>query len=255
MRVSPNNGLRSSKIAKGNAMVPRERLREMLDRVGMSPTDAAKAAGYSDRSGLNKYLDKKQHGDKPIPWSCVKRLIPVLQGQGNPAITLDDLVDISTSRGKAGSRLAHAIHRVQATEDFAGVNAGTLLPIVARAEHDVYVHVDKKSKSYGRSRIAVSPEYPVTSQGVVLAVDAVAGRYEAGTQLHVVLMSEFGSTDLSGRYAVALVPTEGAQLREVSIVRIGRDMSDGLYSAMTTAGTPVSSDSLRWVIVGSYRKE
>jgi hypothetical protein len=252
MRVSPGNGLRiPSKKGAAVSQTPRERLRDMIDRAGLSTTEVALAAGYSDRSGLNKYLDKNQQGDKLIPWSCVKRLVTVLRGRGNPAITIDDLVDVSTNRGKAGSRLAEVLTRSRDVEDFRVNNAGTLLPVIARAENDVYVHPDKASKTYGTSRIGLSPEYPATSQGVVLVVDAAFSRYEVGTQLHVVQKSEFPGADLSGRYCVALVPTSGGPVCEVMVVHV----SSGSQAATTQSGQQVLDADIRWVIVGSYRKE
>jgi hypothetical protein len=257
MRVSPDNSSRNSNKTKGAAvsLTPRERLREMLDRAGISSTQAALAAGYSDRSGLNKYLDKNQQGDKPIPWSCVKRLVDVLRGRGNPSITLDELVDISTNRGKAGNRLAQVITRSREVDDFRAVNAGTLLPVIARAESDVYVHSDKAQKSYGTSRISVSPEFPATSQGVVLVVDPSFERYSQGTQLHVVQMSEFPGLDLTGRHGVALVPASGGPLCEVTVVRFNSGVRDGECTASTHNGQRVEGADIRWVIVGSYRKE
>lgn len=75
--------------------LPREVLKELMERSGLSGLEIAKQAGYRSASGYYRLMQQQVQGDKLIAHEAIKRLIPVLRGRGNPPITLDELMAIS----------------------------------------------------------------------------------------------------------------------------------------------------------------
>lgn len=74
-------------------ITPREHLRELIRRSGLSQTEVARMMGYSSPAGLNLWLRERQ-GNRPIAPRIVQALAPILLGTGRPAITQADLSNL-----------------------------------------------------------------------------------------------------------------------------------------------------------------
>lgn len=208
--------------------LPREALREVWQRSGLSAATVARQAGYTSTAGFYNLMQERQ-GDRPIPAPAIKRLIPILVGLGQPPITIEDLVSISdgTPGTEVGamtgpSTVAAIAKTVGASADLIAAyreTPGALLKVTLRAERGTYIEAAGAARQYGVSRIGARPDYAMADQTAVLVADDHAETvFRRGTFLHVVKASAY-KDGLTGRVAVALVEKHPG-LVEVTVARV-----------------------------------
>lgn len=207
---------------------PREILRDLLRRSGLSMTAIAKLAGYKSPSGLNKY-ELPAFGDKLIPHHVIKELIPILVGRGTPPITHDELIAISTM----GSELARAPARPL---------VGSVkwpLPTLYRVEAGVFMDdASRERKKLGNSVIFESDRYPAEGQWAATGLD----ENDTEVTLHCVDLDQVLAHRRNGRRCVAKVTKEGTNLSEIVLTRFKAD------------GTAEKGVALG-VVIGVYKPE
>ncbi len=71
-----------------------ERLQALKDRSGLSLRAIARAMGYSQASSIQRYFSAGYSGET-LPANFVTRLLTVLPGKGNPAITREEILDLA----------------------------------------------------------------------------------------------------------------------------------------------------------------
>lgn len=235
---------------------PREVLKDIWRRSGLSAAHIARQAGYTSTAGFYNLMQERQ-GDRPIPATAIKRLIPILRGRGQPPITVDELVAISDAT--PGSDVAPSSSTVVAMASVAAAGAdmveafreapGVMLKIALRAERGTYIEIEGARRQYGVSRIGASPLYRMTDQfAVVVADDHAAELFRRGTVLHVVAVEAFPERDLTGRVAVAMAEKHPG----IAEVVVGKIVStiEGMHSVVDLAGMPLASKRT-YVVVGA----
>lgn len=211
--------LHSRRSKKGQHVVsvpPREMLKALIERSGLSQSEVAKKMGFASPSGLNRYIREATQRDDPIPVDVVKRLVPILRGIGHPVITQDDIMSLTTLPISPGSGREQPI-------------GGGSLEVKYRVEAGTY-HKLADIRSIGRSAICPAADYPAGAQFV-----AMMGK----DQLHCVDKSQFTPTALMGRRALLAVRYGQSDLYQVEVGTIGEKMP----------GTVLG------VIIGQYSRE
>lgn len=238
--------------------LPREVLKDIMKRAGMSGLEIAKQAGYNSASGFYRLMQPGVQEDRPISHEAMKRLIPVLRGRGNPPITIDELLAISDASPSMSPALAPALAQaVTRSVDHAELvrdTGGERLPIRLRVERGVYI-VPGVSKMYGAALISPSREFRVGSQFVATVTDESAlPTYRQGSQLHCVHPEEWASPErLVSKRVVAYASDGSNQYREIVIARVDR-VEDGRAVLSDAHGDPVSGE-IAGVVVGAYNRE
>ena len=218
--------------------LPRERLKELRMRSGYaSASQLARDAGYASTTGYIHFEQKPYQGDKPIPYSVIKKLMPLLVGRGSPPITPEELLlltnvkDISVPQQNAF---------VSVVSDGDG-----LLSVKYKIEPGIYVKMSQP-RSYGASRLGTSPVYPKSAQ---FAVVVASQDMRSVQQLQCVERSHFPDALPKGKRVIVAV-SEGNDLVEIALGAVGADGST-VYrdNGQTLKGTVVG------VVVGSYVPE
>lgn len=233
---------------------PREILKDIWRRSGLSGIEVAKRAGYATASGFYALTHDTKQGDRPIPHEAIKKLIPVLRGLGSPPITVDELLAISNAAPTVqsvstgmSSMVSEAADRIALAQE----TGGALLPIRYRAEKGTYIDKGQPARNYGTSRIALSVEFPLVVQmAAVVSDDHAADMFKRGTHLHIVQVTAFTSASLVGRPVLATTGQRG-ELAEVIVCRVHRLEDDGTLSLVGLDGRDVSG-SVVGVIIGAY---
>lgn len=245
-------------MANNHKKLPRELLAELMERSGLSGLEIAKQAGYRSASGFYRLMQAGVQKDKPISHEAIKRLIPVLRGRGNPAITIDELLAISDASTHSlspalGPALSEVVTRGQEEAELIRETGGDLLPIKLRVERGVFVHPGQ-TKVYGVSMVGVSREFRPGAQFVAVVMDDSAmPAYRQQSQLHCVLMEKFALQRLAGRRVVVWVRGEAGPYSCVAVARVDRVDGDELVMSGMD-GQPVHGE-LAGVIVGAYNRE
>lgn len=235
---------------------PREVLKEIWQRSGLSAATITQHAGYTSTAGFYNLMQVRQ-GDRPIPASAIKRLIPILVGTGTPPITVEELVAISDSTpgseigSLTGPATLGAIARtVGASADLVAAfreTPGALLKVSLRAERGTFIEAAGAARQYGVSRIGARPDYAIADQTAVLVADDHAETvFRRGTFLHVVKASAYKDGDLTGRAVVALVEKVPG-LVEVMVGRVS-STEGGVPMVQDLAGKAVTATSVYVVI-------
>jgi transcriptional regulator with XRE-family HTH domain len=215
--------------------LPRERLKALRERSGLSGIELAKVLGYKSAPGYYAYEQERTQRDKPIPYDVIKRLMPVLRGKGTPPITSEDLMDLTASSDRPKDRHdVISIVEKQIQRELIGTNH--FVPVRLRIESGTYMDSKQPVKLLGPSRIGYSPEYTQDSQFVAL-LSYAHGEFDAGTQLHCATLSEFSVQSAVARTHVVSIRFDGTPLVSYAVVD-GRNVT----SDMQTVG----------VIIGRY---
>jgi len=221
---------------------PRERLKEIVRRSGMSGSQIARELGYASPPGFLRYTQDKQ-GDQPIPFPVIKKLIPLVRGRGNPPITTEELMALTDAK-ELPKRVEQAL--VHVVEDVDG-----FLVVRHRIESGVFVELDH-ARSLGSARIGVSKEYPAAAQFVVALSEDIRNVGKVGSQLHCVTPNQFGPAQMHGRRVVVAVPRAGAP--DLVSLRTGIvDQRNHLPRIHDDEGAPADGDIIG-VVVGIYSR-
>ncbi len=218
--------------------LPREVLKELYERAGISEAKLSRELGYGSSAGLNRYTRESQQGDKPIPYKIVQRLIPFLRGAGNPPITLEEILAVSDYQ--------NIPKPVVKAFEAAVVNDGDgLLVVKCRIEAGVFLRLG--AKTYGAARIGVIGDYPASVQWVAVDVD------QPGVQWHCV-DAEIFSTDLATRQVIVGVPA-GVGVTDVVEIRRGKvsAVRNGVPVVYADDGDLLEGRVLG-VVVGKYER-
>lgn len=237
MRAKPPLGILTKRGKKVMAKLPREKLREIRQRSGYSGSQLARELGYSSPTGYLHYEQEQYQGDRQIPYAVMRKLIPMLQGRGNPPITAEELIMLTDAKEMS----------VPTQQAFVGVvtDGDGLLAIKYRVEPGVYVKLSQP-RSYGASRVGCNPLYPKSSQFAVV-VSAVDMR--SVQQLQCVERDKFPEPLRKGRRVIVAV-SEGSDLVEIAVATIGANGT----TAYRDDGTPCPGKVLG-VVVGAYIPE
>ncbi len=217
--------------------LPRERLRDIRARSGYSGSQLAREMGYSSATGYLHFEQKEYQGDKMIPYPVVKKLIPFLQGRGNPPITAEELLLLTDAKEMS----------VPNQQAFVGIvtDGDGLLAIKYRIEPGTYVKLSQP-RMYGASRLGSNPLYP---RGAQFAVVESAADMRSVRHLQCVEPDKVPEVIGKGRRVVVAVP-EGSDLVEVLVGTIGADGT----TAYGSNGQPLRGTVLG-VVVGMYSPE
>jgi len=234
--------------------LPRDALKRLWKRTGLSGIEVAKRAGYAAPSGFYALMQDRQ-GSRPIAHEAIKRLIPVFRGLGEPPVTVDELLAISDAASPgpvATQSLSTAVTAAADTVAFGKETiGGVLLPIRYRCERGTYVDTKAPARNYGSSRIAVSTEYPMMAQCAAIVSDQhAAAMFKQSTHLHVVQRSAFNTAEMGGRTVILGTSTRG-DLVEVIVARVQRVDDGGELRFVSAAGDDVTGTVLG-VVVGAY---
>ncbi len=192
---------------------PRETLRDLRTRAGVTAAEAARALGYASTNGYIQY-EYEKHGDKLIPYKIVKGLLPLLVGRGTPPVTTDELISISEARSLRADTAPTAM-----TPASVAPVAGQLLPVRYRVEAGVYLEqAVAGTKAYGAAPVAVASDVEAQAQFAAVVADD-----PRRTVLHCVLPAHVGSALRAGRRAIALRPRGVSDLVEVVSVTLDKD--------------------------------
>lgn len=63
-------------------MLPREHLKALIERSGLSQAEIARRMGFASTAGLNRYVRHETQGDRPISAKVVLQLADILVGHG-----------------------------------------------------------------------------------------------------------------------------------------------------------------------------
>lgn len=234
---------------------PRERLRELRERSGMTGSAVARLAGYSHASGYTNY-EQPKHGNRPIPYRLIKQLIPLWRGKGSPAITVDELLAISDGADESTVVKQAVAQRLEktATRIDAAIEAGSaeVVPLRMRAERGTYIDPNVK-RDTTTSRVAYSPEYDMSVQFCVSVVDRHAQPwFKQHAHLHCVDRAEFSDEALHGRRVVCLVWRDATGLAEVLVAKA--TVMRGETTLMSAEDVLIDGEIVG-VIVGAYVRE
>lgn len=219
--------------------LPREALKELYERAGISEAKLSRELGYGSPAGLNRYTRESQQGDKPIPYKIIQRLIPFLRGAGNPPIMLEEILAVSDYQ--------NIPKPVVKAFEAAVVNDGDgLLVVKYRIEAGVFLRLG--TKTYGASRIGVTGDYPASVQWVAVDVD------QPGVQWQCVDDEIFSTETLVSRQVIVGVPA-GVGVNDVVEIRRGK------VSAIRNGSPVVYADDgdllegrILGVVVGKYER-
>ena len=217
--------------------LPRERLRSLRERAGISGSQVSRDLGYASAAGYLRYEQPTFAKDNPIPYDIVKRLIPMFVGRGNPPITAEEMLLLTDVRN-IPAPVERAFSSIVSEAD-------GLLAVKYRIERGVYIRMSS-SRSYGASKIGASKMYAAEDQFAAALVEASDGLPQ-GTQFHCVLPTRFTQALLHNRRVIVGVK-ESDDLVEV---RLGK-MQSG--KAFASNGMPLDGELLG-VVVGSYVPE
>lgn len=231
--VSPSKGRTVRKT-------PREVLQDLRNRAGLTAAEVARLCGYKSTNGYIRFEYEAQ-GNKLIPYSLVRKLLPLFVGKGTPPITADELIAITEARtiGADAKLLAQA--PAPPVTPGALVERGTvgpLLHITYRVEPGVFLEASLAgTKVYGESNIA--PAFDVDARAQFCAVVSDDPKR---TVLHCVKPDQFGKSSRAGKRCVCMVPRGNSGLVEVVLSAYD---ADGEAPAGTVVG----------VVIGSYVRE
>lgn len=199
-----------------SAKAPREMLKALIEKSGLSQSEVANKMGFAHPSGLNRYMRETTQGDAPIPVDIVKRLVPILRGLGHPSITTEEIMALTTLP------LSNGVVRE-------GSVGSPGLDIRYRVEAGTY-HKLSDVQGFGRSAICAAADYPAAAQFV-----AAMGK----DQLHCVDKSQFTPIALMGRRALIAVRYNQSDLYEIKVATIGEKIAGQVLG----------------VIIGKYSRE
>lgn len=210
---------------------PREVLRDLRTRAGLSAAEVARKCGYSSTNGYIQYEYEAQ-GEKLIPYKLVKRLLPLFVGRGTPPVTEDELISISEARTL----------RVDAPSTPTGIvpslGRSGLLVVRFRVEAGVFLDAGAAgSRVYGESPIAPAMEIEASAQFAAVIPDD-----PKRTVLHCVKPTHVGADWRKGRRCVCTVARGNSGLVEV-VLRTYDEHGD------VPGATPVG------VVIGAYSRE
>lgn len=206
-----------ARLPVAQTKTPRELLEDLINRSGLTQTAVANLLGFSHTSGLNRYTRAQTQGDRPIAVNIVKKLLPVLVGRGNPPITAEEVMSLTTLTGSGEAAAAVAS------------SAGPTLQVRYRVEKGTYVKLGDQS-AIGPAPICCAADFAPYSQFVV-----VSGR----SYLHCVDKSQFSPGALMGKRAVVAVPFEKTGLHEIIIERVSEKMAGRVLG----------------IVIGTYERE
>lgn len=214
--VAPRNKRAKPGVRVAQNKTPRELLEDLINRSGLTQTAVANLLGFSHTSGLNRYTREQTQGDRPIAVNIVKKLLPVLVGRGNPPITTDEVMSLTTLTGSGEATTAAA-------------PAGPSLQVRYRVEKGTYVKLGDQS-AIGPAPICCAADFAPYSQFVV----AQGRKY-----LHCVDKAQFSPGALMGKRAVVAVPFEKTSLHEIMVERVSEKMSGRVLG----------------IVIGTYERE
>lgn len=216
---------------------PRERLRAIRERSGISGSQVARDLGYASPPGYIRYEQPRQ-GDEPIPYDLIKRLIPLLVGRGNPPVTAQELLELTDAK-EIRKPVAQAFQSL--VDDGDG-----LLSVKYRVESGVFIRPEA-AKTFGASRVGVSRMYPASEQFVAAVTEDIGKHIEAGCQLHCVVADQVPIAHRAGKRAVVGVRDGG-----LIEVRVGRIAADN--KTYDLDGLPMDGEVLG-IVIGAYCPE
>lgn len=212
------------------AKLPRETLRDLRLRSGLSAARIAKAVGYASTNGYITH-EYEKWGDKPIPAKLVEKLIPLMVGRGSPPITTDELISISDVR-----RIRALVPRQQSTPQ-SHVPNGPLVLVRYRVERGVYVDKDElPRRSFGHAPFVPSAMYDSAVQFAAVVAD------DPGLVLHCVDPDQVPADRRQNRRCVYLSERANTGLYEV------------LLGTFNEAGEAPKGE-LVGVVIGAYSPE
>jgi len=88
----PPLNLANATTGQSRSVSAGDRLREMLNRAGISYEKAAHVCGYEGASSIQRYLDPTRDF---IKYDLVQRLAPLLIGEGSPPITPEEVFSLA----------------------------------------------------------------------------------------------------------------------------------------------------------------
>lgn len=219
--------------------LPRERLKALRERSGLSGSELARSLGYANPSGYFRFEQEKMQGTRPLPYEVVKRLIPILRGRGEPPITAEELLLLTDAKD-----IPKPIQ--QAFVSVVDSSGGGLLAVKYRIEKGVFVRVSS-TRSYGASRLGVSALYPPDVQFAAVVSGDDSG-LPSGTQLHCVEPDAIPTGSIKGRRVLVGIPeTEG--IVEVTVGKMGTDGNPFSLDGMPLEG------SILGVVIGAFVPE
>lgn len=178
MAKTPQKGRQSPTIPNGGDM-PAEgygpRLQRLRERSELRVEDIAKKLEMSP-TGYRRYENDELYVKELIPASFMIKLLPILVGQGDPPITVDDLLSISELKGVSGLLLrAPREDAPLAGKESMGeqINLVGAMSIKYRLAKGVYR--DKDALDAGvdlASRVLPSMQYPSEAQWAAVVDDA-----------------------------------------------------------------------------------
>lgn len=225
-----------AKAGKAMKKLPREILRDLRGRSGLTSTEIARRMGHKSTNGYSRYEYESQ-GDKPIPYAAIRKLLPLFVGRGSPPIQQEELLAISETRAMSveapgAEPTAPRLHIVRTDAGLTirmKVEPGNFRDVAAIA-----------TREFGNSNLLPSIEYDSTAQFAAIVVDDNGRTVEV---LHCVNLEQVPSNARHGRRAVCMVERpEVTGLAEVSMLAFDDQ-------GHIPKGTPVG------VVVGAYRKE
>lgn len=228
MRVASKTHRRNTPVAK----LPRETLRELRMRSGLSAAEIARRTGYKSTNGyITHEYDK--WGDKPIPSTLVEKLIPLMVGRGSPPITTDELIGISDVR-----RIRALVPRPAHTTHQSPAQSGPFLTVRYRAERGTYVDkAELPKRSFGTAPFGPSVMYDMSAQFAVVVAD------EPGVVLHCVDPEQVPQGMRTARRCVYLLERGHTGLYEV------------LFGSCGPSGEDPKGSEVVGIVVGAYCQE
>lgn len=210
---------------------PREVLRDLRTRAGLSAAEVARKCGYSSTNGYIQYEYDAQ-ADKLIPYRLVKKLLPLFVGRGTPPVTEDELIAITEVRTLRVDAAATPVGVVPS------LSRSGLLVVRYRVEAGVYLDATAAgSRVYGESPIAPAMEIEASAQFAAVIPDDAKR-----TVLHCVKPAHVGQQWRKGRRCVCTVPRGNSGLVEVVLRTYDED---GEVSGAIPVG----------VVIGAYSRE
>lgn len=105
-----------------------KRLMELVTRAGLNPNSLATAAGYSSRSGVQRYFEDE---GEFLSAKFVMKILHVLEGRGHPPITRDEV--LSLGKGLSGlPKSAGDVSKDSLADEFIAVRR--TLPVFGMSE-------------------------------------------------------------------------------------------------------------------------
>ena len=210
--------------------LPRETLRDLRLRSGLSAAEIARLCQYKSTNGYIRYEYDGQC-DKLIPYTVVKQLIPILVGRGTPPIKVDELIAISEARGDTTVITPKP-------DGMALEVVATALRVRYRVERGVYRDEGAiAAKQYGPSPLLANANFEPGAQWA--ATDADADKF---TVYHCVDLEQVPSHRRKDMRCICKIERERSGLYEIAVTKFNA-------SGRPDNGTPIG------VVIAVYTME